>query len=133
MSSAGVTSKAGLRASTASGAVCRSKGCVTSLTQPTQSPCLAVGAFLGGTSVAAFGFAGAFLFNAVSFLFSALCISRLRLPGRGFRPARATPSETDIARPWHEYKEGLRYMRERPLILGIGGIAVGWATGGGAA
>jgi hypothetical protein len=36
-------------------------------------------------------------------------------------------------RPWHEYVEGLRYMRSRPLILGIGMIAVGWATGGGAA
>ncbi len=38
-----------------------------------------------------------------------------------------------IARPWHEYVEGLRYMRSSPLILGIGLVAVGWATGGGAA
>jgi hypothetical protein len=57
----------------------------------------------------------------------------LFLPGRGFRPPRAAVTEADVVRPWHEYTEGLRYMRGRPLILGIGMIALGWATGGGAA
>src|SRR5664280_2280919 len=71
--------------------------------------------------------------NSLSFLVSALCISRLFLPGRGFRPPRTSVTESDVVRPWHEYVEGLRYMRSRPLILGIGMIAVGWATGGGAA
>ncbi|MBS1859433.1 MAG: MFS transporter [Acidobacteria bacterium] len=104
-----------------------------SLTQTTQWTTLAVGAFLGGTSVAQFGYEWAFIFNAVSFLVSAACISRLHLPGRGFRPAVAAHTEAEVVRPWHEYREGLRYMRQRPLILGIGGIAVGWATGGGAA
>lgn len=103
-----------------------------SLTQTTQWTTLSVGAFLGGSSVAQFGFELAFLFNAVSFLISAICISRLHLPGRGFRPAHAH-TEAEVVRPWHEYKEGLAYMRSRPLILGIGGIALGWATGGGAA
>ena len=36
-------------------------------------------------------------------------------------------------RPWHEYAEGLRYMRQTPLIVGMAVINVGWATGGGAA
>ena len=36
-------------------------------------------------------------------------------------------------RPWHEYVEGLRYLRATPLIFGIGLVSVGWATGGGAA
>ena len=36
-------------------------------------------------------------------------------------------------RPWHEYIDGIRYMRSTPLIMGIVLIAVGWATGGGAA
>ncbi len=35
--------------------------------------------------------------------------------------------------PWHEYMEGLRYMRSTPLIFAIGLVGVGWATGGGAA
>ena len=82
-----------------------------SLTQTTQSSTLALGAFLGGTSVMAFGYEWAFVGNALSFLFSALCISRLFLPGRGFRPQRKDLNETDVVRPWHEYVEGLRYMR----------------------
>jgi MFS family permease len=102
-----------------------------SLTQTTQWTTLSIGAFLGG-SIAQFSYEAAFIFNAASFLISALCISRLKLPGRGFRPVRAY-TEAEVVRPWHEYKEGLAYMRSRPLILGIGGIAVGWATGGGAA
>ena len=36
-------------------------------------------------------------------------------------------------RPWHEYTEGLRYMRSAPLILAIALVGIGWATGGGAA
>jgi MFS family permease len=47
-----------------------------SLTQLTQWSTLVIGAFLGGTSVAGFGYTLAFAFNAFSFLFSALCISR---------------------------------------------------------
>ena len=38
-----------------------------------------------------------------------------------------------MVRPWHEYAEGLRYMRSVPLILGLAMVNVGWATGGGAA
>jgi len=103
-----------------------------SLTQLTQWSTLVIGAFLGGTSVAGFGYTLAFAFNAFSFLFSALCISRLHGPG-GFRSDRIALTESRVVRPWHEYTEGLRYMRATPLILGIGLVGVGWATGGGAA
>jgi MFS family permease len=104
-----------------------------SLTQTTQWTTLSIGSLLGGTSVMQFGFEWAFVANSLSFLVSAFCISRLFLPGRGFRPPRAAVTEAEVVRPWHEYVEGLRYMRSRPLIFGIGLIAVGWATGGGAA
>jgi MFS family permease len=111
-----------------------------SLTQLTQWTTITVGSFLGGASVTSFGYRLAFILNAASFIFSALCISRLHIP-EGFRPRRAgvrTDVRTDISedkvmRPWHEYVEGLRYMRTTPLIFGIGLVAVGWATGGGAA
>src|SRR6185312_9178551 len=117
-----------------------------SLTQLTQWTALAVGSFLGGVSVLG-GYHVAFAFNAFSFLFSAACIWQLRVPG-GFHPRRADRAraiaapeadprepltEDRIVRPWHEYIEGLRYMRATPLIFGIGLISVGWATGGGAA
>jgi hypothetical protein len=88
---------------------------------------------LGGTSVMQFGYQWAFFGNALSFVFSALCISRLFLPGRGFRPPRRDLNETDVVRPWHEYVEGLRYMRSVPLIMGLAMVSAGWATGGGAA
>jgi MFS family permease len=103
-----------------------------SLTQLTQWTTVTVGSFLGGATVGGFGYRIAFLFNAFSFLFSAACISRLHID-QGFRAERSVLAEDKVARPWHEYIEGLRYMRSSPLILGIGLVAVGWATGGGAA
>jgi MFS family permease len=104
-----------------------------SLTQTTQWTALAIGTMLGGVSVTEFGYEWAFLFNALSFLFSALCISRLKV-AKGFRAARSEAlTESKVVKPWHDYIEGLRYIRSTPLLLGILGLAVGWATGGGAA
>ena len=104
-----------------------------SLTQTTQWTTLAIGTFLGGASVWRFGYGWAFVGNALSFLVSALCISRLFLPGRGFYPPRRSLTEAEVVRPWHEYVEGLRYMRSVPLLIGLLMINIGWATGGGAA
>jgi MFS family permease len=104
-----------------------------SLTQTTQWTTLSIGTFLGGTSVMAFGYGWAFAGNSLSFLISAFCISRLFLAGRGFRPPRRALTEAEVVRPWHEYVEGLRYMRTVPLIMGLLLINIGWASGGGAA
>src|ERR1700676_1207463 len=59
-----------------------------SLTQTTQWMTLTIGAFLGGTTVMHFGYRWAFTFNALSFVFSAACVSRPRVESGGFRPAR---------------------------------------------
>ncbi len=104
-----------------------------SLTQTTQWSTLTLGAFLGGLSVAHFGYEWAFVFNALSFGFSAWSISRLKSPKGHFRAERNLTVGDRGVRPWHEYTEGLKYMRSFPLILGLGLINVGWATGGGAA
>lgn len=108
-----------------------------SLTQTTGWMTLAVGAYFGGTTAAQFGYQIAFLFNSLSFFFSAFCIGRLRSATGQFRAEREIPAgelnETDVARPWHEYREGIAYMAKSPLILGIALISVGWASGGGAA
>lgn len=104
-----------------------------SLTQTTGWINLTIGTMLGGVSVAAFGYRMAFLGNAASFVISALCISRLFLKGRGFRAPRRALTETEVVRPWRDYMDGLRYLRQHPLILGICLVGVGWATGGGAA
>jgi hypothetical protein len=94
---------------------------------------LTVGTFLGAT-VVAIGYKWAFVFNALSFVFSAWCIGRLRAPdAAGFRAKRKLLAEDEVIRPWREYREGLRYMRSVPLVLAIALLSVGWATGGGAA
>jgi hypothetical protein len=104
-----------------------------SLTQTTQWTTLTIGTFLGAT-VVAIGYKWAFAFNALSFVFSAWAIWNLRAPkGGAFRAVHKDLTEADVVRPWNEYKEGLRYMRSVPLVLAIALLAVGWATGGGAA
>ncbi len=102
-----------------------------SLTQTTGWTTLTIGAFLGGT-MAGFGYNVAFAVNALSFLVSAACISQLKMPG-GFRVRRQALTEVEVARPWHEYAEGLRYIRSIPLVFGLLMVGVGWASGGGAA
>src|SRR5271165_4765597 len=104
-----------------------------SLTQTTQWMTLTVGSLLGGTTIGPFGYKWAFAFNALSFLFSAACISRLRVARGSFRVERTALGEDKVVRPWHEYTEGLRYMRASPLILGLALVGMGWASGGGAA
>ncbi|MGA8028774.1 MAG: MFS transporter [Bryobacteraceae bacterium] len=104
-----------------------------SLTQTTSWVTVAIGAFFGGTAVAKFGYQIAFVFNSLSFFFSAFCIANLRSVRGNFRAENRGLNEAAVARPWHEYREGLGYMVKTPLILGIGLIAVGWASGGGAA
>ncbi|HVJ07178.1 MAG TPA: MFS transporter [Acidisarcina sp.] len=104
-----------------------------SLTQTTQWMTLTIGTFLGAT-VVAIGYKWAFVFNAGSFVFSAWCIWHLCAPdASGFRAKNKVLAEEEVIRPWHEYREGLRYMRSVPLVLAIALLAVGWATGGGAA
>jgi len=104
-----------------------------SLTQTTQWTTLTVGTFLGAT-VIAIGYKWAFVFNALSFVFSAWMIWHLKAPaGKAFRAERRDLTETEVVRPWHEYREGLLYMRSVPLVFGIVLLSVGWATGGGAA
>ena len=99
------------------------------MTQTTSWASLTVGAFLGAMGVQS-GYVWAFGFNALSFVISALCISRLRREA-GFRAegARKQQETTGFA----QYREGLRYMRATPLVAGIAMISVGWASGGGAA
>ena len=100
-----------------------------SLTQITRWTAQSVGSFLGGAWIAGFGYEVAFSLNALSFLLSALCIWKLRMPANP-SPTRGTIS---TVKPWRDYTAGLRYMRATPLIFGIGLISVGWASGGGAA
>jgi MFS family permease len=99
------------------------------MTQTTSWASLTIGAFLGAVGTN-FGFGIAFSFNSLSFIISALCISRLRLAG-GFRAERKKGAVQKAA--FQSYRDGLRYIRSTPLISGIMMVSVGWASGGGAA
>ena len=101
------------------------------LTQTTAWATTGVGALLGGTSVAAFGYEWSFVLNALSFLGSAACIYFFRT-----HPGEFVPPKSNTHRDFHphqEFVEGLRYLKSEPLLLSIALIGVGWATGGGAA
>ena len=99
------------------------------MTQTTSWACLTIGALLAAKGVQS-GYQLAFIYNALSFVISLLCISRLRVPG-GFRAKGATKKreETGLA----QYREGLRYMWATPLVGAVAMISLGWASGGGAA
>jgi MFS family permease len=99
------------------------------MTQTTSWASLTVGAFLGAVGVQS-GYVLAFSFNALSFVISAACISRLKRP-EGFCAAGALSAKKKTGAL--QYREGLRYMKSTPLVAGIALISVGWASGGGAA
>ena len=101
-----------------------------SLTQTTQWATLTAGTMLAGWSAHWLGYYWAFVINALSFLFSAAAIAML---DGLFVARRENAVAGGMLRPWHEYREGLSYIRATPLVLGIGLLSVGWAAGGGAA
>ncbi|MFN8685198.1 MAG: MFS transporter [Acidobacteriota bacterium] len=101
------------------------------LTQITAWGTTGVGAFLGGASVAVFGYEGAFVINALSFFLSAACLLGFRCRSDEFLPGQDGTKRT--FHPVQEFIEGLNYLRREPLLLAIALIGVGWATGGGAA
>ncbi len=101
------------------------------LTQTTAWATTGIGAFLGGTAVAGLGYEWAFVLNALSFLGSAACLLFFRAEANQFLPPAARQQHK--FQPHHEFLDGLRYMKNEPLLLSIALIGVGWATGGGAA
>jgi MFS family permease len=102
-----------------------------SLTQTTQSATLTAGTLLAGFSAARLGYEWAFIVNSLSFAFSAWAIWQIAVPG-GFA-ASGTGIPACQRSPFHDFREGLAYMRSVPLMMGIAMISVGWAMGGGAA
>jgi MFS family permease len=99
------------------------------MTQTTSWASLTIGAFLGAVGVT-WGFQLAFVYNALSFVVSFLCISRLRHKG-GFKAEGGRKKEEKTGPA--QYREGLGYMRRTPLVAGVAMISLGWASGGGAA
>jgi MFS family permease len=88
-------------------------GAANTLTSVTWSVMLALGAALGGLVAGGWGFKPAFVIDSLSFLLSALFISRViyqHIPGEGqadLRPGQILG----------EYIDGLRYLGANPVIM----------------
>jgi predicted MFS family arabinose efflux permease len=76
------------------------------------SSMLAFGALLGGVVAAVFGIAEAFVLDALTFVLSAVLISRI------VGPIKAEAS-AEKRGGWFDFVDGLRYLKGEPFILGI--------------
>lgn len=87
----------------------------------TWSVMLAVGALLGGIVTTLVGITACFLLDALTFVVSAWFISRISGPTRRAAPV-ANQREGVLA-----FVDGLRYLRQRPFLLGIALVKTGAA------
>lgn len=90
-------------------------GTANALSSSTWSAMLAFGAALGGVASGTWGVYPSFVIDALTFFFSALCISRIV-----YTPPPALPSsEKTVRAALHQYVDGLRYLREHRDIFFI--------------
>ena len=101
-----------------------------SLTQITQWAATIVGSLVAGFAVSRVGPSAAFVLNSLSFVASAVAISRMQAPG-GFRAKVLVHDQQPQL--WVAYKDGLAYIRSVPLLTAVSILVIGWAAGGGAA
>lgn len=94
----------------------------------TWSTMLAFGAFIGGIVAAVFGVAEAFVMDALTFLLSAVLVSRISVLVRdgegkveavGVGPGAVTAEPVGPRGGWLDFLDGLRYLRGQPFILGL--------------
>jgi MFS family permease len=88
-------------------------GTANTLTSVTWSIMLAVGAALGGLVAGGWGFQPAFIVDSLTFLLSAMFISRIAYK---FIPEEAS-ADLRPAAVLGEYVDGLRYLAAHPVIL----------------
>lgn len=91
----------------------------------TWSTMLALGALLGGIVAAVLGIAEAFVLDALTFVLSAMLISRIA------GPIRADP-ETTRRGGWFDFLDGLRYLRGEHFIFGVSLVKAGASLAWGA-
>lgn len=93
---------------------------------------MTMGALLGGLASEAFGYRMAFALNALSFLVSAAFVWRIpaeALVATGRAAERAQSRSAGALAS--DIREAFGFMRRNRLVLGVVGLNVGWALGGG--
>lgn len=86
----------------------------------TWSTMVAFGSLLGGVAATFFGLQAAFIIDAFSFLVAAVFILRVRSV---YADAQRSEPQGGLA----DFADGLRYLRVRPLLLGIALVKAGGA------
>jgi MFS family permease len=118
-----------------------------SLSASTTAATIAIGSALGGIAATLLGRNVVFIMNAITFLISAVMISLISGPTR--RYARADEIERNsgnnapvrkssqwrlaLARAVHDFRDGLRYVRNVDILYSIFIVAAFWGLGNGVA
>ncbi len=88
---------------------------------------LALGAAAGGPAVDLFGTDAVFLFDAFTYLVSAVFIWGMRIP----QERAEAGGGSILAQAWRQSADGVRYLRENPPVLRPALAKTFWALGGG--
>src|SRR5437867_985960 len=95
----------------------------------TWSAMLTLGAAIGGFVTGWFGTNAAFVLDSLTFVASAILISRVRFPKRSVRPkSKLTVSK---ALGVSDTIEGVRYVKQRPRVFAYLMVKTSWGMGGG--
>ena len=90
---------------------------------------LALGAAIGGPAVDVFGTEAVFVFDAATYLVSALFIARMTIPPN--RESSDARSGSVLAEAWRQSTEGIAYLRANPPVFRLALAKATWTLGGG--
>jgi MFS family permease len=97
----------------------------------TWSAMLAIGAGIGGLVAAAFGRNVCYATDSVSFLVSAMLISKVRLPFCGQRKSEDRLEGWGHVPGVRDILEGFRYLKNQKRVVGLLLVKTGWCLSGG--
>lgn len=96
------------------------------LASATWAVMLALGSGLGGLVTAVLGLRAAFIIDALSYLVSAGFIASVQVPRRG--PQAVAAEGVFHQSGWHNFVQGVRYIRRRPQVLRLLSVKA-WSVG----
>ncbi|HEX8179393.1 MAG TPA: MFS transporter [Pyrinomonadaceae bacterium] len=104
-----------------------------SLSASTTAATIAVGSALGGLIATFLSRELVFIINAATFIVSAMMIWRIRLPARADSPTQRPAGTSLLRRSVLDFRAGLSYVRNEPVLAAVFVVAAGWGLGNGVA